>query len=169
MRILKFAAGLTLAVLAHAAAVRLVPEATVAVDLFVVVVVLNALDGNSLAGVAGGLAAGMVQDVLTGGLFGLFGFANTLVGYLAARSVQRLVIERASGVLPLVAVAAAVQQAIVVGLAYVLLPDARFPDPRWLALRVVSSGLVGMVAYALDRWWRRTSADRRQRRMKKLH
>ena len=87
MRSIRFAAGLVLAVLAYAGAVRVMPGLAQAVDPFLVVAVLNALGGSSLAGFAGGLASGLVQDALTGGLFGLYGFANTLIGYAAARGV----------------------------------------------------------------------------------
>lgn len=169
IRLIKFALGLAAAVVVHAAVVRIAPQAAQGVDLFLVAVVLYGLDGNSRAALFGGLVAGMVQDALTGGLFGLYGFADTVIGYAAARSAQRLVIERATGVVPVVAVAAVVQQAIVVGLAYVLLPDPRFPDPRWLAVRAALCGVVGMVVYAVDSWWRGGAAERRQRRMQKLH
>jgi rod shape-determining protein MreD len=169
VRSIRFAAGLALAVLVYAAGVRIAPASVQAVDLFLVVAVLNALDGNAFAGLAGGLAAGLAQDALTGGLFGLYGFADTLIGYATARAAQRLVIERASGVLPVVAVATVVQQAVVVGLAWLLLPDPRFPDPRWLAVRALTCGLLGALIYASGGWWRRRLAEQRLRRMHKLH
>lgn len=163
MRAGRFALALAAAVVAHAVGVRLLPAFAQAVDLFLVLVVLHGLGGDSRAGLLGGLAAGIVHDAVTGGLFGLFGFADTMIGYGVARLSQRLVIERASGVLPVAAVAAAVQQAVVVGLALVLLPEPRLPDPLWLALRVTSTGLLGMLLFALGGWWR-GGADRRKRR-----
>ena len=68
MRSIRFAAGLALAGLAYAGAVRVMPALAQAVDPFLVVVVLNALGGSSLAGLAGGLATRLAQDALTGGL-----------------------------------------------------------------------------------------------------
>jgi rod shape-determining protein MreD len=169
VRLLKFAAGLAAAVVVHALALRLFPEVSLGLDLYVVVVVLHALDGNSLAGLLGGLAAGLVQDSLSGGVFGLYGCADTIVGYAVARTAQRLVIERPSGVLSVTATAAVVQQAIVVGLASLLLPGLSFPELHWLALRAVSAGVVAMLAATLAGWRRGVAAERRQRRRDRLH
>jgi len=168
MRAGRFAVGLVLAVVVHAAGVRIHPGFAQAVDLFLVLVVLHALDGDSRAGLLGGLAAGSVHDALAGGLFGLYGFADTIIGYGVARLSQRLVIERPSGVLPVAAVAAVVQQAITVGLAMVLLPDPRLPDPVWLAVRAGTSGVLGTLLFALGRWWRGGADRRRQRKRERI-
>lgn len=168
MRTGRFALGLALAVIVHAAGVRVHPAFAQAVDLFLVLVVLHALDGDSRAGLLGGVAAGLVHDALSGGLFGLFGFADTIVGYGVARLSQRLVIERPSGVLPVAAVAAVVQQAVAVGLAVVLLPDPRLPDPIWLAVRAGTCGVLGTVLFGLGRWWRGGADRRRQRKRERI-
>jgi len=57
---------------------------------------------------------GLLHDTLTSGPYGLFGFADTIVGYTTARLAQRLVIQRSTGVLALVSFASVAQQAIVV-------------------------------------------------------
>lgn len=163
MRAGRFALALAAAVVAHSVGVRWIPAFGQAVDLFLVLAALNALGGDSRAGLLGGLAAGLVHDTVTGGLFGIFGFADTIVGYGVARLSQRLVIERPSGVLPVAAVAAVVQQAVVVGLALVLLPEPHLPEPPWLVLRAVTCGALGTLLFALGRWWR-GGADRRRRR-----
>jgi len=168
MRAGRFALALALAVLAHAAGVHLYPAFGRAVDLFLVLAVLHALDGDSRAGLLGGLAAGTAHDALAGGLFGLFGFADTIVGYGVARLSQRLVIERPSGVLPVAAVAAVVQQAVAVGLAVVLLPEPRLPEPVWLAVRAVTSGVLGTLLFAFGRWWRGGADRRRQRKRERI-
>jgi hypothetical protein len=36
-------------------------------------------------------------------------------------------------------------------------------------VRAATCGVVGMVAFAAGSWWHRSAADRRQRRMQKLH
>lgn len=169
MRALKLLVGLAAAVLAHAVALELAPAVSRGFDLFVVVVVLHSLDGRSLAGLAGGLAAGMVQDALTGGLFGLYGIADTIIGYGVARVAQRLVIERPGGVAQVAAVAVLVQQVVVVGLVTVLLPDPSLPDPLWVALRAAISGVVAMFLFAGGGWWRGASEQRRRNRMQRLH
>lgn len=168
MRTGRFVAALVLAVIAHAVGVRLHPGFAQTFDLFVTLAVLKALDGDSATGLLGGLAAGMAHDALTGGLFGLFGLADTIVGYGMARLSQRLVIERALGVFPVAAVAAVVQQALVVGLALLMLPDPRLPDPRWLAVRALTTGLLATLLYASSRWWAGSGGRRRRRRRDKI-
>ncbi len=99
-------------------------------DVFLVVVVLHGLGGNSLAALFAGMLVGLVHDTLTNNPFGLFGFADTIVGYGTARLAQRLVIQRATGrARPWSSFAAALQQAIVVGLALMLLPDPAAAEP----------------------------------------
>jgi rod shape-determining protein MreD len=169
VRVLKFVLGLAAAVVAHAVGVRLVPHWSQAVDLFTVVLTLNALAGNSLGGLAGGVAAGMAQDALTGGMFGLYGFADTIVGYVVARAAQRLVIERAIGVFPVAAAASLVQQAIVVGLTVLLLPERQLPDLGWVAVCSLVSGVAATLLYALGGWLVVFNEQRRQRRLQKLH
>lgn len=151
MRSLKFAAALVVAILLQVAGARLFPEFSSAIDLFLVVVVFHALDGNALAGMLGGLAAGLVTDALTGGPFGIHGVADTIVGYGTAYAVQRLVIQRATGVFQLFAVAAAAQQTLLMGISLLLLPRPEAPGIIWLAVKIVSTGLLGSVWYLADR------------------
>lgn len=168
MRIAKYLAALVAVVLVHVAGVSLVPSFSRAVDLFLVLVVLNALGGDSLAGLLGGFAAGLAQDVLTGGLFGLYGFADTIIGYGAARLAQRLVIQRITGLWVVVAFASVLQQAILVALEFLLLPDPSVPDPVWVAIRAGTSGLLGALSFAVGRRWRATADGRRRRRVRRL-
>ena len=90
------------------------------VDLFVLLVVLSSLSGNSLQGVTGGLGAGLVQDTLTTSPFGLHGLACCVVGYGVARLSQRVVTSQRPVALLLVAVGTLVHQAIVLALLTVL-------------------------------------------------
>jgi rod shape-determining protein MreD len=126
---------------------QLFPWFTLAVDFFLVIVVFNALDGSTLAGMTGGCAAGLLTDALTGGPFGLFGIANTVVGYGTATAAQRLVIQRASSSLLVFCLAAAAQQAVVLALALLLLPSPGAPDVRWIAVKVATSGVLGLALY----------------------
>lgn len=54
-----------------------------AVDLVLVVVVYNALASGRVTGLLAGSVAGLVQDVLSGGVLGMAGLSKTVVGYLA--------------------------------------------------------------------------------------
>ena len=168
MSALRFFAAVAAAVLFHLLGVRLIPNFTMFLDVFLVVVVLYGLEGESLPALFAGLFIGLVHDSLTGGPFGLFGFADTIIGYGAARLAQRLVIQRATGVLALVSFAAVAQQAIVVGLAFLLLPAPEVPNPVWVAIRAGACGLLGMSIYIASAHWRRTSEARRRGRMSRL-
>lgn len=165
---LKFFAGLVVAVMAHLGMMQLWPELARAVDVFLVLIVLFGLGGNSLASLFAGLLVGLVHDVLTNNPFGLFGFAGTIVGYSTARLAQRLVIQRATGVLAVVSFAAALQEVIVVGLIVMLLPDPQLPGPLELALRAGVSGVLGMLLYSAGKRWVSGAETRRRNRMSRL-
>lgn len=168
MYVLKLLGAIALAVLVHLAGVRIFPGFAQAVDVFLVVVVLHALEGSSLAGMLVGLLVGLLHDTLTGGPFGLFGFADTIIGYGTARLAQRLVIQRATGVFAVASFASALQQAIVVTLAFLLLPAPALPDPFWVVVKAGVCGLLGMAAHVAARRWRRTAESRRRSRMSRL-
>jgi rod shape-determining protein MreD len=165
---LKLLAGIVLAALVHFVGVRLWPDFARLIDVFLVVVALHGLRGNSLSGLLVGLLVGLLQDTLSSGPFGLFGFADTIIGYVAARLAQRLVIQRPTGVLGLVSFASALQQAIIVGLTFVLLPTPAPLDPVWAVARAGACGLLGMIFYIAGGRWRSSSETRRRGRMSRL-
>jgi rod shape-determining protein MreD len=168
LQALRFFAAVALAVLVHFVGMSVSPTFGRVVDVFLVVVALHGLRGNSLTALLVGLLVGLLHDTLTGGPFGLFGFADTIVGYVTARLAQRLVIQRATGVLAVVAFASALQQAIVVGLAFLLLPAPELPSPLWVAVQAGACGVLGLVVYIASGHWRRTSDARRRGRMSRL-
>ncbi len=168
MQALKLFAAIVLTVLVHFAGMSLSPRFGLAVDVFLVLVALYGMRGSSLAGLLVGLLVGLLRDSLTSGPFGLFGFADTIVGYVTARLAQRLIIQRPTGVLAVVSFASVLQQAIVVGVAFLLLPVPELPSPFWSAVRAATSGALGMAVYVVGSHWRRTSETRRRGRMSKL-
>ena len=168
MRSLRLAAALVVATLLHVAGAHLFPDFSSAIDLFLLIVVFNALDGNTLAGMLGGLAAGLVTDALTGGPFGIHGLADTIIGYGTAYAVQRLVIQRVTGVFQLFALAAATQQALLMGVSLLLLPSPEAPRILWLMVRIVSSGLLGSVLYLADKRLRSTAEGWQTARSSKI-
>ncbi len=144
MRFLKFVAGLGLAALLHFAGARLIPNFSQAVDLFLLVVALEARHGSPVAGMFAGLAAGLLADGLSGGPFGLHGFADTAVGFGIARAAQQLVVQRTTGLAGVFAAGAAAQQAILAGLALLFRDHAELPDPLWLLVKVGTTALLGL-------------------------
>lgn len=153
MRGLKFVAGLVAGILIHSAGLWVAPQFTLAIDFFLVLVVFNGLDGDTLAGMLGGLAAGLVSDALSGGPFGLYGLVDTMVGYGTAYASQRLVIQRAAGVFLLFSLAAAAQQVLLMGVALLIMPEPEFSHYYWVLLKVATSGLCGVTLFAVRRRW----------------
>jgi rod shape-determining protein MreD len=159
--------ALAVATLLQVAGVSLFPQFSLAVDFFLVIVVFNAMDGNSAAGMFGGTAAGLVTDGLTGGYFGLFGIANTVVGYGTAITAQRLVIQRPASSLLVFSVAAAAQQLILLGISLLFVAHADLPQYSWILVKVGTTGVLGGVLYLANRrmrsrveMWRRTRKTR---------
>jgi rod shape-determining protein MreD len=166
---LKLIGALAAAVLFHLLGMHLVPSFARLVDVFLVIVVLYALEGNSLAALFAGLVVGLLHDTLTpGSPYGLFGFADTIVGYSTARLAQRLVIQRSTGVLALVSFAAVAQQAIVAGLAFLLLPAPELPNPVWVAVQAGLCGVLGMAIHIATINWQRSAETRRRGRLSRL-
>lgn len=162
MRAPKFLAGLLAAAIVHVLGVRLFDGFSSAIDVFLVVALFNALGGSPRAGLLGGLVTGWCADVMTGGLYGAYGFCNTVVGYGAAVATHRLVIEKTSGVFLLFALGSAVQQLLLVALLRLLRPVAAPPELTWLMVMFTTVGLTGAVGFPLRgsvvRWrnaWRR--------------
>jgi rod shape-determining protein MreD len=172
VRLVKLLAGIALALAIHLVGTRLFPGFSRWVDVFLVAVVLYALSGKTLSALLVGLGVGLLEDSLANGPLGLFGFADTLVAYGTARLAQRLVIQRATGVLLVVSFASLLQQAILALLAFMLLPNPSLAAPLGMALHAAlqagACGLVGMTAYGAARNWSRTAEARRRGRMGRL-
>lgn len=139
----KFAAGLAAVSLVELLLAQALPVAGEAVDLFVLLVVVNSLNGNSLHGAAGGLVAGLVQDTLSATPFGLHGLACCVVGYGAARLSQRVMTSQRAVAWLLMAVGAFVHQAMVLGLLAVL-EVGEFGGGTAVSLRVAATTAVGV-------------------------
>ncbi|MEA2690940.1 MAG: hypothetical protein QOJ16_327 [Acidobacteriota bacterium] len=165
--VVKLALGVAAALLVHLVGSRLSPDFPRVMDVFLVVVAVHALSGNTLTGLLVGMAVGLVHDTLTGGLYGLHGFADTIVGYGTARLAQRLVIQRASGVFLVVGLASVLQQVVLVGLTFLLL-DPALPRPQWVGAKAVACGLLGMLIYAVAGSMGRNYESRRRSRMSRL-
>lgn len=166
MRGLSFAAGLVVAVFVHVVGTSLWSGFPLAFDLFLVLTIFFALEGGLVTALVGGLVAGLVTDALTGGPYGLFGIADTILGYGGALLARSLVIQRAASVLSVFSLAAAVQQLILLGLAAALLSDFDRPTLFWVTARLLTTGLLGVTLFqgrkllggALERRRRRRSA-----------
>ena len=144
MRFLRFVAALAAAALLHFAGAHLVPNFSRAVDLFLLVVALEARHGNPLSGMFAGLAAGLLADGLSGGPYGLYGFADTAIGFGIALAAQQLVVQRSTSLAGVFAAAAAAQQALLATLALLFRDHAELPDPLWLLIKVAMTAFLGV-------------------------
>ena len=156
MRALRFLAGLAGLFLVHVLAVRLIPGFALAIDLFVLILVFHALDGNTLAGMLGGLVVGLAEDSLSGGLYGLHGLAGTVVGYAAARAAQQLVVQQASVVGFFCAIGLVLHELLLTALSRMLFAEAPSPALAWVTVRASTTALLGMLL-----WVGRARLDRR--------
>jgi len=144
VQFLRFVAALAVAALLHFAGARLIPDFALAVDLFLLVVALEARHGNPVTGMFAGLAAGLLADGLSGGSYGLYGFADTAVGFGIALAAQQLVVQRTTSLAGVFAAAAAAQQAVLAALALVFSDHAELPDPLWLLVKVATTAFLGV-------------------------
>ena len=162
MRALKLAAGLSLALIVHLALAMFAPAAGRVFDPFLLLIVLHALGGNLLVGMFAGAAVGLVEDAFTGGLYGLHGFAGTLVGYTVARAAQVLTLQKLYFVGLIFAAATLLQQLVLNALLLVLVERPELPTPSSLAVGMLVGGVAGAVLVlaversnvAFERWRR---------------
>lgn len=144
MAFVKFLAGLAVAALLHLIGTRATPLFPLAVDLFLLTAILEARHGRPLGGMLAGLAAGLAADGLTGGPYGLYGFADTAVGYGVARAAQQLVVQRTTSLAAIFAAGAAAQQALLAALSLVFRPAGELPGFEWLLVKVATTALLGL-------------------------
>lgn len=144
MRAARFLLALAVVLVVHLIAARLAPPFPRLVDLFLVLIVVNALDGNSLAGLLGGAAAGLVEDAVGGAYYGLHGIGGAVVGYSVARATQQLEVQQTSMVMIVFTLAAGVKIVVESALLF-LLRDVPPSEPLWLGTSMLTAGLLGAV------------------------
>ena len=167
MRGLKLAAALLVVTLVHLLGIELWSDFSLVFDLFLVVAIFNALDGDTFAGLAGGLLAGLVADAVTGGIYGVHGLADTIVGYGTAFATQRLVVQRPPSVFLVFSLAAALQQLTLAAVTLMMLPQPELAAYPWILAKVAATGIVGVLAVLARRQllvrlagWRRSRTVR---------
>ena len=167
-RVLSFLAGLFAALILHLVALRLSPEVLRYVDLFVVVLVLNALGGSSLSGMLGGFLVGLVADTVSGTFYGLHGVVGTVLGYSVARAAQMLTVQSRRIVWLIIVLAAALQQLLVAGLLFLVTGVPEVPEPFWMMVKSLVCGTLGIALMWLGRVARRRFLRARSSRVSKV-
>ena len=122
---------------------------TIAVNLVLVAVVYFALAYGAATGLLAGAIAGLAQDALAGGIVGVGGMANTVIGFVVgvlsaqfnlSSTVPRLVIFMAATFVHELAVAGL--QGVVGGRHFALRFSAMF-------IQALVNGLIGVVAFGV--------------------
>ena len=168
MKLLRFVIGLICAVLLQTLGLRLFSDFALVFDPFLILVVYHSLDSSTAWSSIGGSAAGLAQDSLSGGPYGLHGFANTLVAFAASRLRQRLVIQQPSQVGLLFVLSAAIQMATLASLQFLIVSGAELPGLGSMAARLATSGVLGAALFVLAGKVRRWEAGWRARRRTRL-
>ena len=163
MPVLRFVIALVLATFLHSLGVRVWGDFALYVDLFLLLTVAWAFESSTLTGLAVGLAAGLTADGFSGGLYGLNGIANTLVGYGTAFAVSNLAKMNTSSAALLYALAAVAQQSILLVLVLLMVPDPALPPLAAMIAKVAITAVLGAMIFKGRRKffrmlgsWRRT-------------
>ena len=163
MTFVKFLVALLGAYLIHVVGVTASPLFPRIVDPFLLVVVWYSMRTTPVGAEVIGTATGLLQDGLSGGLFGLHAFADTLVGYGVALAAQRIVVGQQAARVLVFAAAAALQQTVLIVLLRSLVGgDAPLPSVGSFIGKVATTALLGaalisMEARARTQWssWQR--------------
>lgn len=160
--------ALAMVVLAHVFGVALWQGFAVYVDLFLLLALYFSLGRSPNQSAGAGTVVGLTHDALSGGLFGLHGFADTLVAWVAARFQHRVVIRQPLSVALFFALGAGLQMVVTALLQVVLVAGGEIPGVQILWLRMLAAAVLGSVAFiashrlrAAEQRWR----DQRKRRL----
>ena len=137
------------------------------VDLALLITVYFSLQRAPISGMLVGVVGGIGQDAIGGGILGVQGFANTLLGYLVAIASIRFSLENALARLGVVAIAAAAHTVLFAGL-HMVLEDPLPYTAAWgqfgkiLGKGVLADSLASLAVFALlDRIFPEQHAARR--------
>lgn len=169
MRLPRFLLGLVAATAVHVLGLKLAAGFARWLDPFLVLVVYHSLEAAPAAAILGGSLAGLARDALTGGTYGLNGFADTVAAYAVAAIEQRFVLQRPLQVGFLFALTAALVQLILAAVAVFLLTGVAPPEPDSVAWKMATAGGLGMLLVFLRnrlRGWQRGRRDPARRKLR---
>jgi rod shape-determining protein MreD len=168
MIFVRFLVALLLAYLVQLVGLRATPHFTLVVDPFLVVLVWFSMRTNPVLAQLFGAGAGLVQDGLAGGFFGLHAFANTLVGYGVALAAQRVVVGQQAVRVLIFAAAAALQQVVLAGVMLAMIDGAPMPHLGLVFAKIGVTALLGAVLIGLETQARSQFSSWQRRRSRTL-
>lgn len=166
MRVTSLSIAVAVAVAAQTTYALFVNGTSANVDFPLVAVVFAALLGGPVVGLWTGVAAGLVQDLLSGGIVGVSGLAKSLVGFAVGVVGSQFML---AGLWHrvLVLVIATIMHAVCFVGVYVLIPAAG-PMVMWtdVLMQGVANAFVGIVVYGVIKhapgMWKRMRHGRRE-------
>ncbi len=165
--LLQFLAALGLAVALHVLGLRIHKDAAQFFDPFLILALYRSLRQGPALSMLAGTVVGLAHDALSGGLYGLHGFASTLAAYLTSKLQIRMMIHQLSQVALLLLLASALHQAMLGTLQFLMVPAAELPGVLSTLIKMATTSLFGTAIYAaVDRFeaWREQRRDKRSLR-----
>ena len=151
MTFVRFLLALLAAYLVHLVGVSISPLFPRIVDPFLLVVVWYSMRTGPVGAELIGTATGLLQDGLSGGLFGLHAFAETVVAYGVALAAQRVVVGQQAARVLIFTAAAAVQQLVLIGLLRSMIgANAPLPSIGSVISKLVTSALLGAALISME-------------------
>ena len=147
IEVLRFLLGLAAAVSLHVFGLRLHGATPQFFDPFVVLVIYGAMRSGTSRSTVSGSVVGLVQDTLTGGLYGLHGFANTAVAYLISAVRQRFVIQQPLQIAVLAALGGIFQTLVLAFLQWALVTGSELPELVPGLIKMIVTGLATLAVY----------------------
>lgn len=168
MNLWRVLAVVGLAAAAQAFLGRLAPSVGSRIDLLLVAVAAVARRGSPVAALGSGAVAGGIEDALSGALFGLNGFAKTLLGYLLSLVSGRVLVDH-PGTVALALAGSSIANAAIVGiLRFLLAQKGAGPSAEIILSRALLTALAGLAIASLARQpWRERWREARLRRQRR--
>ena len=145
----RFLVILTITIVLHSLLDNFAPRALARLDLYVILIVYFAMDGQLTRVIVAGVIAGLTQDAFAGTIFGLHAFALTLTGYLVALLNTKIVLRGAIAFGPCLAGAVLVNEIVILFLIRLLLSQRIGPVQAGVPYTIVVTSAVGVLAYQI--------------------
>lgn len=136
------------------------------VDLVIVAVIYFALGTGPNGGIAIGTVAGLAQDVLSGGVLGVSGLANSLVGCAAGVLGTQFIVSSTLARFVVFVLGSLAQAGIVVAVYSLIDPRGFGSPPMLIVARALINGVVGVLAFQVVE---RTPQVLERRRYRRAH
>ncbi len=159
---LKIAVCVALAVLLQTT-LRHFLHGLVFVDLPLIVVTYFALRRDVVMALVVGCVAGLATDSFSGALLGANGFSKTLIAYLIAALVTRIMLDNPLARIPVIAGAAALDATVLFLLHQIMGQRPMPPFVETMAYKLIGTTVAGtFIFYLLDRFFSDRARTRRQ-------